>query len=146
MELSWYESIFAKMLSYHQLLYYYRVNGWIAQAEHRLLVSAFDVDSEVNLEDSVSRVDSPVRSGSSRHSSRLSSRTSRAASVEAARVKEAARFAELEAEKAMLEKRQVLEERKFRLSQEEVRLKLEVEYLHHLASHLSFPSARSQNT
>ena len=93
-----------------------RVNGWIAQAEHRLLVSAFDVDSEVNPEDSVSRVDSPVRSGSSRHSSRLSSRTSRAASVEAARVKEAARFAELEAEKAMLEKRQVLEERKFRLS------------------------------
>ncbi|XP_068734645.1 uncharacterized protein [Montipora capricornis] len=104
-----------------------RVNGWIAQAEHRLLVSAFDVDSEVNSEDSVSRVDSPLRSGSSRHSSRLSSRTSRAASVEAARVKEAARFAELEAEKAMLEKRQVLEERKFRLSQEEVRLNLEVE-------------------
>ncbi|XP_068690788.1 uncharacterized protein [Montipora foliosa] len=34
------------------------INGWIAQAEHRLLVSAFDVNSEVNPEDSVSRVDS----------------------------------------------------------------------------------------
>ena len=49
------------------------------------------------------------------------------ASVEAARVKETARFAELEVEKAMLEKRQVLKEKKFRLSQEEVRLNLEVE-------------------
>ena len=33
-----------------------RVNGWIARAEHRLLVSALDVDSEVKPEDSVSRV------------------------------------------------------------------------------------------
>ena len=31
-----------------------RVNGWIARAEHRLLVSAFGVDSEVKPEDSVS--------------------------------------------------------------------------------------------
>ena len=104
-----------------------RVNGWIARAEHRLLVSALDVDSEVKPEDSVSRVDSQVRSGSSKYSSRVSSRTSRVASVEAARIKEAARFAELEAEKAMLEKRQVLEERKFRLSQEEARLNLDAE-------------------
>ena len=104
-----------------------RVNGWIARAEHRLLVSAFDVDSEVKTEDSVSRVDSQVRSGSSKYSSRLSSRTSRVASVEAARVKEAARFAELEAEKAMLEKRQVLEESKFRLSQEEACLIFDAE-------------------
>ena len=37
-----------------------RVNGWIAQTEHRHLVSAFDVDSEVKPEDSVSRVDSQV--------------------------------------------------------------------------------------
>ena len=90
-----------------------RVIGWIARAEHRLLVSAFDVDSEVKAENSVSRVDSQVRSGSSKYSRRLSSRTSRVASVEAARVKEAARFEELEAEKAMLEKREVLEARKF---------------------------------
>ena len=47
-----------------------RVNDWVAR-----LVSAFDVDSEVKPEDSVSRVDSQVRSGSSRYSSRLSSRT-----------------------------------------------------------------------
>ena len=47
-----------------------RVNGWIARAEHRLLVSAFDVDSEVKPEGLVSRVDSQVRSGSSRNSSR----------------------------------------------------------------------------
>ena len=79
-----------------------RVNGWIPRAEHRLLVSALDVDSEVKPEDSVSRVDSQVRSGSSRYFSRLSSRTSRVVSVEAARVKEAARFAQLEAAKAML--------------------------------------------
>lgn len=104
-----------------------RVNGWIARAEHRLLVSSLEVDSEVKPEDSVSRVDSQVRSGSSKYSSRVSSRTSRVASVEAARIKEAARFAELEAEKAMLEKRQVLEERKFRLSQEEARLNLDAE-------------------
>ena len=78
------------------------------------MVSAFEVDSEVKPEDSVSRVDSQVRSGSSKYSSRLSLGTSRVASVEAARIKEAARFAELEAEKAMLEKKQVLEERKFR--------------------------------
>ena len=47
-----------------------RVNGWIARAEHRLLVSAFDVDSEVKPEGSVSRVDSQVWSSSSRNSSR----------------------------------------------------------------------------
>ena len=49
-------------------------------------------------------MDSQVRSCSSRYSSRLSSPTSRVASVEAARVKEAAKFAQLEAAKAMLEK------------------------------------------
>ena len=72
-----------------------RINDWIARAEHRLLVSAFDVDFEVKPEDSVSRVDSQVRS---RYSSSLSSRASRVASVEAAR------FAQLEAAKAILEK------------------------------------------
>ena len=97
-----------------------RVNGWIARVKHRLLVSAFDVKPE----DSVNRVDSQVQSGSSRYSRRLSSRTSRVASLEAARVKEAARFAQLNAEKAMMEKRQVSEERKFRLSREEARLNI----------------------
>ena len=46
------------------------VNSWITRAEHRLLLSAFDVDSEVKPERLVSRVDSRVRSGSSRNSSR----------------------------------------------------------------------------
>ena len=92
-----------------------RVSGWIARAEHRLLVSAFDFDSEVKPEDSVSQLDSQVRSGSLKYSSCLSSRTSWVASVEAGR------FAVLEAEKAMLE------ERKFRFSQEEVHLNLDVE-------------------
>ena len=68
-----------------------------------------------------------MRSGSSRYSSRLSLHTSRAASVHAARLKETARSAELEAEKAMLERRQVLEERKFHLSQEEACLNLDAE-------------------
>ena len=43
-----------------------RVNSWITQAKHGLLLSAFDVDSEVKPERSFSRVDSRVRSGSSR--------------------------------------------------------------------------------
>ena len=91
------------------------------------MISAFDVDSEVKPEDSVSRVDSHVRLGSSKCSSRLSSRTSRVASVEAARAKKAASFADLEEEKAMLEKRQVLAERKFRLSQQGACLNLDAE-------------------
>ena len=90
-----------------------RVNGWIARAEHRLLVSAFGVHSEVEPENSVSRVDSQVQLGSSRYSSRLSLRASRVASVEAAIVKEAARFAQLEAAKAMLEKGKFLRRESF---------------------------------
>ena len=57
----------------------------------------------------------------------MSSRGSLGAPVEAARMKEAAKFAELKAEKFMFERRQVLEEKKFRFKQEEARLNLEVE-------------------
>lgn len=42
-------------------------------------------------------------------------------------MKEAAKFEELKEEKVMLERRQLLEENKFRLKQEEARLNLEVE-------------------
>ena len=60
------------------------------------------------------------------------------ASVEAMRTKEVARFAELEAEKVMLDKRQALEERKFRLSQEEVSLNLEAEMVKSAAKGQAF--------
>ena len=76
----------------------------------------------------------------------MSSRGSLAAHVEAVRMKEAAKFAELKAEKVMLERRQVLEEKKFRLKQEEARLNLEVEIAksaakeHALATLSSSPS------
>ena len=90
-----------------------------------------EVDASIKPEDSVSNVGSQARSSTSKHSrhskqsGRASSRGSHVASVEAARTKEAARFAELEAEKVMLDKRQALEERS--LSQEEARLNLEAE-------------------
>ena len=99
----------------------------IATGRECLLLSRHLLATQLKSYISKNSVDSQVRSGSSKYSSRVSSRTSRVASVEAARIKEAARFAELEAEKAMLEKRQVLEERKFRLSQEETRLNLDAE-------------------
>ena len=110
-----------------------RVSDWIAVAEDKLLSLAPEVDASIKPEDSVSNVGSQARSSTSKHSrhskqsGRASSRGSHVASVEAARTKEAARFAELEAEKVMLDKRQALEERKFRLSQEEARLNLEAE-------------------
>ena len=110
-----------------------RVSDWIAVAEDKLLSVAPEVDASIKPEDSVSNVGSQARSSTSKHSrhskqsGRASSRGSHAASVKAARTKEAARFAELEAEKVMLDKRQALEERKFRLSQEEARLNQEAE-------------------
>ena len=109
------------------------MSDWIAIAEGKLLSVAPEVDASIKPEDSVSNVDSQARSSTSKHSrhskqsGRASSHCSHVASVEAARTKEAARFAELEAEKVMLDKRQALEERKFRLSQEEARLNLEAE-------------------
>ena len=57
----------------------------------------------------------------------MSSRGIHTSSVALARAKEAARAAELKAEIAMLEKRQALEEKKFRLQQEESCLNLEAE-------------------
>ena len=107
-----------------------QVDDWIAIVEHRLLSAALQTDSEIKPEDSVSSAGSHVRSGTSKHSkssSRASSLRSHANSVETARLKEAARFAELEAEKVMLEKRQDLDEKKFCLSQEEARLNLRAE-------------------
>ena len=83
-------------------------------------------------EDSVSctGTHTPSRtSKTSRHSSRTSSRGSRTStsSVTLARAKKAAKVAELEAEKRVLKKQEALEEKKFRLKQEEWRLNLEAE-------------------
>ena len=89
-------------------------------------------------EDSVSCIGSQAQSNSSKRSknhSRVSSHGSLAAPVEAARIKEAAKFAELKVEKVMLERRKVLEEKKFRLKQEEARLNLEVEIAEGLSLH-----------
>ena len=89
-----------------------RVSDWIAVAEDKLLSVAPEVDASIKPEDSVSHVGSQVRSSTSKHSrhskqsGRASSRGSHVASVEAARTKKAASFAELEAEKVMLDKRQ----------------------------------------
>ena len=110
-----------------------RVSDWIAVDEDKLLSVTPEVDASIKPEDSVSNVGSQARLSTSKHSRHskqsgcAGSRGSHVASVEAARTKEAARFAELEAEKVMLDKRQALEERKFHLSQEEARLNLEAE-------------------
>ena len=75
------------------------MSDWIAVAEDKLLSAAPDVDASIKPGDSVSNVGSQVRSSTSKHSrhskqsGRASSRGSHAASVEAARTKEAARFA-----------------------------------------------------
>lgn len=57
----------------------------------------------------------------------MSSRASCTSSLLVARAKEAARVAELKAERTMLEKRQALEEQKFRLKLEESRFNLDAE-------------------
>ena len=72
----------------------------------------------------------PIPSGASKvskDSSRAKSRGGRTSSVTAARTKEVARIAELKVDISMLEKRQTLDEEKFRLRQEELRLKLKAE-------------------
>ena len=109
-----------------------QVDDWMALAEHRVLQASLRGGSDllISPEDSVSCIGSHAQSSSSKRSknhSRVSSRSSLAAPEEAVRMKEAAKFAEFKAEKFMLEKRQVLEEKKFRLKQEEARLNLEVE-------------------
>ena len=88
------------------------------------------VNSEVNPDDSISCADAKTFSKAwkiSRCSSRASSHASRTPSLLLARAKEAVCVAELQAEQAMLKKRQELEEQKFRLKQEELCLDLEAE-------------------
>ena len=109
-----------------------QVGDWIALAEHRVLQASLRNGSDVLIcpEDLVSCIGSQAWSSSSKRSqnySCVSLRGSLAAPVEAARIREAARFAELKAEKIMFVKRQGLEEKKFRLKQEEARLNLEAE-------------------
>ena len=122
----------------------------MALAEHGVLQASLRGGSDllINPEDSVSCIGSHAQSSSSKRSknhSRVSSRGSLAAPEEAVRMKEAAKFAELKAEKFMLERRQVLEEKKFCLKQEEARV-LEVEIAksaakeHALATLSSSPS------
>ena len=108
------------------------IREWIAREEDNLLAVSLQVDSEIKPEDSVSNANmqTPSRiSRTSRRSSQASSRASRSSSSSllVARAKEAARVAELKAERAMLDKRQALEEQKFRLKLEESRLNLEAE-------------------
>ena len=110
--------------------FYMTTSDWITGVEANLVAQSLQVDSEVKPEDSVScaGVGSLTRaSRNSKRSSRASSRVSRTSSLFVARAKEAARVAELKAERSMLDKRQVLEEQKFRLKQEELRLNLEAE-------------------
>ena len=110
--------------------FYWTTSDWITRVEANLVAQSLQVDSEVKLEDSVSCVGVRTPSKTSRtlkRSSRAGSRASRTSSLFVARAKEAACVAELKAERLMLEKRQVLEEQRFRLNQEESRLNLEAE-------------------
>ena len=84
----------------------------------------------MNPYDSISCAGTLIPSGASKiskHSSRARSRGGRTSSVAAARATEVARIAELKADISMLQKRQTLDEEKFRLQQEELRLNLEAE-------------------
>ena len=110
--------------------FYWTTSDWITRVEANLVAQSLQVDSEVKPEDSVSCVGvktSSKTSRTSKRSSRAGSRASRTSSLFVARAKEAARVAELKAERLMLEKRQVLEKQRFRLNQEESRLNLEAE-------------------
>ena len=124
-------------------------SDWITRVEANLVAQSLQVDSGVKLEDSVScaGVGSPARaSGTSKRSSRASSRVSRTSSLFVARAKEAARVAELKAERSMLGKRQVLEEQKFRLKQEESRLNLEAEVVKTVAKEQALASITEQSS
>ena len=98
-----------------------KIAHWITVAEDELLAVSLQVDSNVKPNDSISCAGTPTPSRRSRHSSSVSSRGSHTSSVALARA------AELRAEITMLEKRQALEEKKFRLQQEESPLNLEAE-------------------
>jgi len=83
-----------------------QVDDWMALAEHRVLQASLRGGSDllISPEDSVSCIGSHAQSNSSKRSknhSRVSSRGSLAGPVEAVRMKEAAKFAELKAEKVM---------------------------------------------
>ena len=108
--------------------FYWPTSDWITRVEANLVAQSLPVDSEVKPEDSVScaGVRTPSKTSRTlRRASRAGSRASHASSLVVARAKEAARVAELKAERSMLEKRQVFEEQKFRLKQEESHLNLE---------------------
>ena len=110
--------------------FYWTTSDWITRVEANLVAQSLQVDAEVKPEDSVSCVGVRTPSETSRtskRSSRAGSRASRTSTLFVARAKEVARVAELKAERLMLEKRQVLEEQRFRLNQEESRLNLEAE-------------------
>ena len=129
--------------------FYWTTSDWITRVEANLVAQSLQVDSEVKPEDSVScgGVGSLTRaSRTSKRSSRASSRVSRTSSLFVARAKEAARVAELKAERSMLDKRQVLEEQKFRLKQEELRLNLEAEIVKTVAKEQALAAIAEQSS
>ena len=88
----------------------------MAPAELKILQASLRGGSDVLIspEDSASYIGSQAQSSSSKRSknhSRVSSHGSLSAPVQAARMKEASKFAELKAEKGRFERQQVLEER-----------------------------------
>ena len=89
-----------------------QVLDWISRVEENLLAVSLRVDSEVNPDDSVSCADAETSSKASkisRCSSHASSHASRTSSLLLARAKKAVCVAELQAEQAMLKKKQELD-------------------------------------
>ena len=89
-----------------------QVLDWISRVEENLLAVSLRVDSEVNPDDSVSCADAKTSSKASkisRRSSHASSHASRTSSLLLARAKKAVCVAELQAEQAMLKKKQELD-------------------------------------
>ncbi|XP_068735476.1 fas-binding factor 1-like [Montipora capricornis] len=104
----------------------HEVQGWIKRSEE-----VARLDSQLQPEGSASQIVS--RTSASRLSSRKSHRSSRSgsrgsnvSSLSVARAKESARVAELKAEEAVLQKRQLLEKQKFHLQLEKERLRRRV--------------------
>ena len=94
-----------------------RVQDWIRRADE-----AARLHLQINPEDSVSQSGRSKASKGSRRSSRSSS-----SSISSARAKDAAGVAGLQAEAAAFKKRQLLEEQRFQLRQQQERLTLETE-------------------
>ena len=89
-----------------------QVLDWISRVEENLLAVSLRVDSEVNPDDSVSCADAETSSKASkisRCSSHASSHASRTSSLLLARAKKAVCVTELQAEQAILKKRQELD-------------------------------------